>query len=169
MDKSVIKDIGIFKNRLLSLFLQSPELCELLLGAGYTDDDVYGKNEVDDDYGIVYKQIFPYLYIAGTQTEVLPYLCFEADIPAIPYREIKELKITIWCCCHKDCMNYSKNGYLGTRVDIMADMVERQLRESDILGIGKIALNSVTYLNNINDKYYGRQLLFTIPAFKINR
>lgn len=159
MSETIVKDIGLYKNRILSTILQSQDLCEVLL-----NKKTFTESEVD---ALIYKQVFPYLYIDGTQTQVLPYVCVEVDIPRIPTGTIKDMKLIIWCYCHKDCMKYNKKDYSGTRPDIMCDIVERKLRNSDKFGIGKLQLQSVTYLNSINSKYYGRQLIFTIPDFKV--
>lgn len=166
MSAVVLKDIGLIKNRILPLLLNSADILEALLGSGYTEEQVWGKEGDDDDYGIVYRQIFPYLYIDGAQTEALSYLCYEVDVPQIPTGTIKEMKIIIWAYCHRDCMKYSKKGFLGTRADILADAVERELCDYQKFGIGRLHLDSVTYLNSSNTAYYGRQLIFTIPDFK---
>lgn len=163
----VLKDIGLIKNRLLTYLLNSDDVMEILLGKDHTQEQVWGAEENDDDLGIVYKQVFPYLYIDETQTEVLSYLCFEVDIPLVPTGTIKDMKIIIWAYCHKGCMRYSKKDYLGTKADILADAVERSLGNSQKLGIGKPHLDSVTYLNSTNKMYYGRQLVFTVPDFKV--
>ena len=63
-------------------------------------------------------------------------------------------------------MKYSKKGYKGSRTDILADMIERCLCDSDKFGIGKLHLDSVTHIYP-NTKTYGRQMIFTIPDFKI--
>ncbi len=125
----------------------------------YTEDDVEN---------LIYSQIFPYLYVDDTQTEVLSYLCVEVDIPRIPTNTVKDMKLIIWAYCHKNGMRYSKKGYIGTRADILADMVERQLRESDKFGIGKLQLMSCSYFSP-NKEYYGRQLIYNMPDFKISK
>lgn len=158
MSKTVLKDIGIFKTNLLLSFLDSPDICELLLGENYTSDDI-------DD--LVYTQVFPYLYIDETQTEVLPYLCVEVNFRR-QTRTMKTMIITVYAYCHKDCMEYHKDGYSGTRADILADMVERQLQESDKYGIGELTLQSVGYYFP-NNKYYGRQLTFEASDFKFKK
>lgn len=157
---SVLKDAGSYKNKLISAFVNSDEICELLFNKKpYTEDDVEN---------LVYTQIFPYLYVDETQTEVESYICFEVDIPKIPTGTIKDMKLILWIYSHKNCMKYLKEGYLGTRVDILVDMVEKQLRDSDKFGIGKLQLVSCTYFFP-NDKYYGKQLIYNMPDFKINR
>lgn len=157
-DGSILKDMGSYKNTLMSEIINSEEICELLFDKKpYTEDDVEN---------LIYTQLFPYLYIDETQTEVKPYICFEVDIPRIPSHTIKDMKLIIWEYCHKDGMRYSKKGYSGTKVDILADMIERNLRNSEKFGIGKLQLLSCTYFTP-NTKYYGKQLIFTVPDFKI--
>lgn len=158
MNEVVLKDIGVYKNRLVSAILNSNNIIQLLL-----NKDTYSEEEVDD---LMYTQIFPYLYVDGTQIEVLSYLCLEVNVPRIPTTTIKDIQIIIWAYCHKDCMRYSKKGFLGTRADILADMVERELRDSDRFGIGKLRLTSVSHFFP-NNKYYGREMRFTIPDFKV--
>ena len=156
---SILKDMGSYKNTLLSALINSNDICELLFNKKpYSEDDVEK---------LVYTQIFPYLYIDETQTEVMTYLCFEVDMPRIPTSTVKDMKLTIWAYCHKDTMKYSKKGYSGTKVDILADMVESQLRESDKFGIGKLQLLSCNHFSP-NSKYYGKQLIYNIPDFKIS-
>lgn len=158
MDEVVLKDIGVYKNRLVSAILNSNNIIQLLL-----NKDTYSDEEVDD---LMYTQVFPYLYVDGTQTSVLSYLCIEINIPRIPTNTIKDIQIIVLAYCHKDCMKYTKKGYLGTRADILADMVERELRDSDRFGIGKLRLTSVSHFFP-NNKYYGREMRFTIPDFKV--
>lgn len=158
MDEVVLKDIGVYKNRLVSAILNSNNIIQLLL-----NKDTYSDEEVDD---LMYTQIFPYLYVDGTQIEVLSYICLEVNVPRIPTNTIKDIQIIVLAYCHKDCMKYTKKGYLGTRADILADMVERELRDSDRFGIGKLRLTSVSHFFP-NNKYYGREMRFTIPDFKV--
>ena len=90
----------------------------------------------------------------------------EVNIPRIPSHTIKDIQIVMWIYSHKECMSYSKKGYLGTRVDILSDMVTRELFDSNKFGIGKLSLQSVRYLFPSN-KYYGRELIFNTSDFKI--
>lgn len=157
VEESVLKDMGSYKNDLIENLITSLDILELMLGDGYTQEDV-------DD--IIYNQIFPYLYVDDTQTKVKSYLCIEVDIPIIPSGTIKDVQVTIWAYCHKNCMKYIRKNYIGTRADILADMVERKIREFDHMGIGEMHLDSVKYFFP-NTKYYGKQLIFKIPDFKI--
>ena len=155
---TVLKDIGSCKQELLTAFVNNEDICELLFNKkSYTEEDIEN---------LVYSQIFPYLYADETQTESRAYLCFEVDIQKCSSETIKDLKIIIWAYWHKDIMKYHKKGYCGTKVDILADMVERQIRDSYNFGIGKPQLVSVSNFFP-NNKYYGRQLVYDVPDFKI--
>lgn len=72
--ETVIRDIGSYKNHLITLLQDSQDICELMLGENYS-------NEAVDN--MLYDQLFPYLYVDKTQTEVKSYLCLEVDIPRI--------------------------------------------------------------------------------------
>lgn len=157
MAESFLKDIGLYKGRISGQLLDSPEICEVLLGENYTEE------QVDE---LLYSQMFPYLYVDETQTEVLPYICFEVTVPTVPTHTVKCLQLTIWAYCHKECMKYSKKGYSGTRADIMADMVERCLRDSERFGIGKLEFKYTDVFSPAN-KYYGRKVIFYAYDFKL--
>lgn len=155
-----LKDIGTYKTRLMSTILTSSDICELMLGKGFDQDTV------DDD--LMYSYIFPYLYVNDTQIEAKSYICMEVDIPRIANFSVKDMKIIIWCYCHKDkdYMRYSKKGYLGTRADILTDMLDRKLQSSRDFGIGRLQLNSVAYLP-IGNNYYGKQLIYSCSEFNL--
>lgn len=169
MPGTILKDIGFVKNCILPLLLNSDDVMEILLGKGYTQEQVWGYDENEEDHGIVYKQVFPYLYIDETQTKVLSYICFEVDVPRIPTNTIKDTRIIIWAYSHKDSMQCSKRGYLGTKTDILADAVERAIGDSQKFGIGMLHLDSATYIRSPSKMYYGRQLVFSVSDFKIKQ
>lgn len=159
IEETILYDLGKYKDNLISMILSSPDICESLVGHQCTD------NEISD---LVYKQVFPYLYVDDTQTDVLSYICVEANIIRVPTGTIKDIQLHIWCYSHKDCMPYYKDGYSGTRPDILCDMISKLLMDDEArrkFGIGKPTLTSVQYFYPQN-KFYGRQMIYTIPDFK---
>lgn len=158
MNKTMLKDIGLYKNRLISSLLKNSDICDAIVMK-----DSYNETDIDN---LTYTQVFPYLYVDDTQKEVLPYMCIEVNIPRIPTNTIKDVQVIMWVYSHKECMRYSKKGYLGTRVDILSDMITKELMDSDKFGIGKLTLQSVRYIFP-NNKYYGRELIFNTSDFKI--
>lgn len=153
-----LKDIGVYKNRLLTTIMSSEDVCELILGKGYDKTDV--------DEQLIYKHVFPYLYVDETQTEVKTYICMEVSVPRTMDFTYKDMKVDIWCYCHKNIMKYSKKGFLGTRSDILSDMVDRLLNSSNNYGIGRLKLQSCVPLN-ISTNYYGRHLTYGCAEFNI--
>lgn len=158
MNKTVLKDIGLYKNKILSSILNSEEFCKaMLIKKDYTEENV-------DD--LIYTQVFPYLYIDGTQDVVLPYTCFDIRIPRIPNGTIKNMQIVFWIYSHKNCMRYHTDDFSGTRVDILSDMVERILHDNKDFGIGKLNLSYTGYITS-GSNYYGRELIFDVSDFKV--
>lgn len=153
MVKSVCRDLGAYKQSFSSLILNSHECCEVM----NCEEENIGK--------LLYSQIFPYLYVDETQTEVLPFLCFDTTMAKFSTSTTKIINLIVWAYCHKDCMKYSKRGYPGTRVDVMCEIVERLVRTSDDFGIGEPTLE-VADIIFPNAKYYGKKLIFSIADFR---
>lgn len=152
---TVLKDIGIYKNRLLSHFLSNTDFCDVMLQKkDYTDDDIDN---------LMYSQLFPYLYVDGTQTEVMPYVDIEIVMNA-GSGTVKNMLLYVDTFAHKDCMVCNQKGYLGNRCDILADIIERSLHDCKDFGIGRFQLLSVGYLN-VSSDYYGRRMIFSVPDF----
>ena len=157
MDKSILKDIGAYKDKLTALFLGSVPVCKALMDSRYDPQEVPG---------LLYKQIFPWLSLDENETAVLPFLLFDVDIKEVPSSTVKQMRITVEVCCHKDCMAYSLEGFSGTRADILADLAEREIRNSESFGIGCLHLDSSIH-KVYHGKYYGRQLVFSVPDFRL--
>ena len=155
-----LKDIGTYKNRLLTTIVKSDDICELILGKDYD------KTDVDDK--LIYKNVFPYLYVDDTQTTAETYICIEVSVPRTHDFTFKDMKIDVWCYCHKNVMKYSKKGYLGTRADIAGDMIDRLLNSSNNYGLGRLKLISSVPLN-ISATHYGRHMTYTCVEFNIEK
>lgn len=151
----MLKDVGIYKDIIISNLI-SDDILELLLGKNYTEE------QASD---VVYTQIFPYLYVEDVQTKTLPYICMEI-LPEQANAKIKNVTLVIWAYCHKDMMKYKKTGYSGTRADILADMIDRKIRNLDDFGIGRLEFKKSPYFVP-EKKFYGRQLIYSIPDFLV--
>lgn len=154
---SVLKDVGLYKDKIMSHLLKSKDLCKVLLRKDeYTDD------EVDE---LIYNQVFPYLYIDDTQKEVKSFVCFDIDTRVDG--NIKIMTLTSYIYSHKECMKNNLRGYSGTTVDILSDIFERQIGSCiKDFGIGKWDLNS-TWHTFPSNSYYGKSLSFTTSDFKM--
>ena len=155
-----LKDIGTYKNRLLTTIVKSEDICELILGENYDKTDV--------DEKLIYENIFPYLYVDDAQTEAKTYICFEVSVPRTHDFTFKNMTIDIWCYCHKNIMKYSKKGYLGTRADIVGDMIDRLLNSSNNYGLGRLKLESSVPIN-VSKVHYGRHMTYKCVEFNIEK
>ena len=159
MAQSVARDLAFIKSKVISRLLESDEFAEVMLRkTDFTEDE---KNDME------YKQIFDYPYIDGTQEEVMPYVCIETVCRGTN-RTTKSMDLYVWIFVHRNCMKMDKNikSYMGNRADVLADIVERLLRDADDLGIGKPSLDDIGYTVP-QSSYFGRQLKYSIPDFKI--
>ena len=155
-----LKDIGTYKDRIISNIVTSDDICSTILGDKYTGGDASSL--------LVYKNVFPYLYIDDTQTNQESYICVEVDVPRTMDFTYKDMRIIVWCYCHKGIMKYKYNGYRGTRSDILSDMVDRLLNSSNDFGLGRLKLQSCTYFSP-SKEFYGRQLIYSCPEFNIDK
>lgn len=178
MAETIFRDIGVYKNTIISYLLQSPDILEILLGTGYTEEQVIGDDSGKG--GVVYSNIFPYLFVQTTQDVAKSYLCIEVD-PIIDNKNMKKNIITIWAYSHKDIMQYDKEDFIGTRPDILTDMVDRQLRfmikdliekaktNSDTklkIGMGELLPKSPMHIFPATN-FYGRSIVYEAPDFTV--
>ncbi len=158
MAQITLNDIGIYKDRIFYKIIRDKDIGRQLLG------DIYNEETVAVD--LPYHHIYPYLYIDGTQTETKSYICIEIDVPRTSDFTYKDMKVIIWVCTHKDLMKCSVKGYSGTMVDVLSTMIDNLLNSSRNFGIGRLKLESSTYIKP-NNTYYGRQLIYNCSEFNL--
>lgn len=159
MASSVARDLAFIKSKVISRLLESDEFAEVMLRkTDFTEDE---------KYDMEYDQVFDYPYVDGTQDEVKPFVCIET-ICRGTNRTTKSMDLYVWVFVHRNCMKMDKNikSYMGNRADVLADIIERLLRDADDLGIGKPSLDDIGYTVP-QSSYFGRQLKYSIPDFKI--
>lgn len=149
-----------YKQKLMSSIINSPELISLL-------DKRYVVNGecVDVDEGLVYKQIFPFYYIPDTQTEKLSYIILKVDGLGIRNKLYNKAKVCICVISHQDCMKV-ENGR-GTRIDLIAEIIEDMFNGRDDFGFGEMELKT-NIESSINDKHRCRILDFVVEDFNAN-
>ena len=159
MAQSVARDLAYIKATVISRLLKSDEFTKVMLRKeDFTDAE---------RYDMEYKQVFDYPYVDGTQEEVMPFVCVETVCRGTN-RTVKSMNLYIWIFVHRNCMKMDKTctSYGGNRADVLTDIIERLLRDSDDLGIGKPSLDNIDYTAP-QSSYYGRELKYSIPDFKI--
>lgn len=154
-----LRELGLYKHTIFTKIRNSDDIKEILL------DKNYDVNIVDD---LLDEHIFPYLYVPDTQTVAKTYICVDVIVPRVPSIEIKNLKVIIWVFTHKSLIRYAKKGYIGTRTDILSDVLDRLLDTSKEFGIGRLKLEGVDLFNS-EKQYYGRILTYSASDFNVDK
>lgn len=155
-----LKDIRKYKNEVFKKITQNEDIAVLILGSNYD-------KKKDLDNLLMYNNVFPYLYVDDTQTSQTSYVCVEVDVPRTMYYTYKDMKIIIWCYCHKGIMKISDDS-VNTKSDLLAEKVDNLLNSSSDFGLGGLRLQSNTYFIP-GKEYYGRQLIYSCPEFNIDK
>lgn len=141
--------ISSAKNKILS-DLQNDELFLQVLGA----------SEEETEEGLVYKRLFPFYYIYGTQTTVKTYVCIEVDITSVSRNDLYIYPTIIFTVIsHQDDVRLNMAGVSKTRTDYLGEIIDKMYNGFVGLGYGKLKLMS-NKAGSIDTTYRYRQLVF---------
>jgi len=159
--KKSIADRGKFKKEIHSALYKSDEIKEMLLG------DVSGLS-ASDIQKLFKEHVKSHLFIDDTIKEAGTYIFYDVRIPKV-YSQTKQMMVYMYLICHRSLLeNYSKEGYYGDRIDILAQMVEDVLvankETSNKFGIGELSLDSLDIYNA--SRFYGCILTLSVPTFR---
>lgn len=163
----MLKELGDYKNRLWSLFVNNDNICKLIFGQNYID-------EVDDLDTESDKYMIPHLYVPDTITQTKSYIMYETYCKGTN-GQTKTMQIVIQAICHKDIVKYVEkpSGYSGLRYDVLAEFIEEILcpedraKKNEIIkkfGIGGFELKSADIF--LTKDFIGRTLTFIVPDFR---
>ena len=152
---------GKFKNEINSALYKNADIIELLLG----DTSGKPKSEIRKEFKNYVKS---HLFIDDTITEAKTFIFYDVVFPSLT-NNIKMCQVVMYLICSRDILeDYTKDGYYGDRIDVLAQMVEDTLindeETANSFGIGKLRLDSVDIYNAT--RFYGCVLHFDVPAFR---
>lgn len=153
---------GRFKKEINAALYKSEEIRDLLLG------DTSGMTPAMIQKAFK-EHVKSHLFIDDTITDATTYIFYDISIPEI-HPETKTCNILMYLICARDILdNYSREGYVGDRIDILAQMVEDALVEdkevAEKFGIGgNLDFDSIGIYNST--RYYGCVLSFVVPTFR---
>lgn len=160
MGKINIKELGIYKTRILNALLKSDDIKDLILG---DNCDVNTKESLFE----FKSHVNSHLFIDDTIKDTSTYIFFDVILPKMR-PQVKSIQIYIYAICHRDILeNYTKEKYYGNRADILSEMIEETLLDEDIVkefGIGDLELDNVDIYNS--STFYGRILTFSVNNFR---
>ena len=137
-----------WKNRILSDLQNDEEFLDVL---GTTEE------ERED---LIYHRIFPHYYIPDTIQDVTSYIMLEIDIKSLSRTLIYSYPIiTFTVLVHQDDMKLNIPGVSATRMDYLAELLDRKYNGAKDFGVGVLELKT-SIAGNLDSKYRYRQLVF---------
>lgn len=154
------KERGIYKTRILNAFLQSDNIKDIIIG----DTNGMSKKEVITKFK---NHVNSHLFIDDTIKDTSTYIFFDVIMPRLR-PQVKSIQLLVYAICHRDILdNYTKEGYYGNRTDILSEMIEDTLLNSEIVkkfGIGDLELDNVDIYNSTT--FYGCIMSFEAKNFR---
>lgn len=160
----MLREMGVFKNRIAPALYKDEPLRLLLLG------DTYAQKYTSESAvrKALKSHIFSHLFVDDVITETQSYIFYDIDVPR-SYQSSKDVRIIMYGLCHKDILeSYQSSEYPGNRVDALSQIIEQIILNPATIrdfGIGKINLDTVSLYRN-EKKFYGKILEFVVPNFR---
>ena len=139
------------KDRVIELVLSSQKVVDLI------GDSTYKIAPAPD---LLYKKVYPFIYIPDTIDSASAIVCVEANIISVKTDTVCDVELTIATMCHCDIMRTD----FGTRIDALADEIDDLINHSREFGIGRI-VPSARYPTDYtlpNYNYVCRKVKYTI-------
>ena len=152
---------GKYKKEIHTALYKSKDIRELLLG------DTTGKSS-SEIQKLFKNHVKSHLFIDDTIEDADTFIFYDIDMPSL-HTNIKNCIVVMYLICHRDILEtYSKEGFYGDRIDILAQMVEDALiNDEDVsnkFGIGQLTLDSIGIYNA--SRFYGCVLTLSVPNFR---
>jgi hypothetical protein len=138
------------------------------------DDEIInalGLNPDEDPDNLVWKRIYPHLWIPQTETDVKSYLLVEINVPerrtrygATSNPVYVHPVIYFYVLVHQEDMKLNLAGESGTRMDYLAELIENKYEGRRGFGLGQLTLKS-NVASSINTTYRLRVLVFEAVDF----
>lgn len=130
------QEIINYKTTAISAIVNTPEIVRAI------DPNYIGNGE-----GLIYKNIFPYGYIPETVEEAKCYILITVDMPHVWSESsylFRKVVVSFYIVCHQRLM---QTDYGGTRIDYIAEELEKLFGGSSDFGFGEMELISSTEEN----------------------
>jgi len=151
---------GKFKQEIHLALYKNPEIRELLLG----DTNGMSAIQMREEFK---KHVKSHLFVEDTMTDADSYIFYDVKFPVLK-PQVKHCAVLMYVICQRDTLdNYTKEGYIGNRADILAQMIEDTLLDEETarsFGIGELSLDSVDIYGS--ERFYGCILNFSVPNFR---
>jgi len=149
----VIISISKYKMALLSEIYKNPKIVEAI--ASQQDGVI-----PDEPDSLMYKNLFPYLRIPGTEKDTDTYVLLKVDKDRVNRnnRVYSRYQTTMWALAHQDRMQMDAR-FNATRIDYIAEELTRMFHGQQRFGFSKFELISDMEVI-LDTKYLYRELVF---------
>ena len=135
--KKTTRERGLFKQEIHAALFKNKDICEMLLG----DTTSMSKTKIMTEFK---KHVKSHLFIEDTVMDAEMFIYYDVVMPNLR-SNIKDCRVVMYLICHRDILDngYTKEGYVGDRVDILSQMVEETLLDESVVnnfGIGELSL-----------------------------
>lgn len=170
--------VGAYKDELLKELRNNPDFQRALLG--YELDSKLTPKQVKESFK---ECVFDHAFVPGTTVEEHIFVCMEIICPYADAVTWKDLYIYIYVFTPKmsvqwdeydqdemeTCLTLEQRGYIGNKIDMVVDIIDRRINGFENLSLGKIRLapRDGMQIFSYVDGYYGKQLTYTATDFNL--
>lgn len=175
--------VGMYKERLLHELMQDEDFHTALQGV-LDDNKENAPESFDAEDQELFKSfkesVYDYAFVPGTTNVKNIFVCMEITCPYADAVTWKDLYIHVYVFTPKmsvawsDAESTTRNalitkGYVGNKIDMVVDIVDRKLNGFKDLALGSIRLAPREGMQVFSyiDGYYGKQLTYTATDFNI--
>lgn len=143
------------KDRVIELILSDQTVVDLIA------DDEYKTAPAP---GLMYRRVFPFLYIPETVDRASTLVCVEGNIINMRSDSVATVELIISVMCHADAMRTD----FGNRIDALADAIDDLINHTRQNGIGKVIPQQSRYPTRTYLPNYGlvaREVKYEVSNF----
>lgn len=151
-------DLSSYKHNLLRDICNCESIVEFI-------DSQNPSVDKEDNFSLIYQNVFPYLRIPSTQTKADAYVLLGVSKVNVNRHNhaYHDIEIVIWCLAHQERMQVK--GKNGTRIDLLSNEVERLLEGTTKYGFNRLELISSKEIV-LDPIYLYRDLIFRTNDLK---
>ena len=170
--------VGAYKDQLLTELRNNKDFQLALLGTELSQD--LTPNQIKKSFK---ECVFDYAFTPGTTTDEHIFVCMEVTCPYAEAVTWKDLYIHIYVFTPKMSVQWDmtqsdeknayygllERGYIGNKIDMVVDIIDRNINGFEHLALGKIRLAPREGMQVFSyiDGYYGKQLIYSATDFNL--
>ena len=154
-----LEDFYDYKNKFMEHILTNEKIVSLLSEKDEDGNDIY---TLENSRELMYKQVFPFLYVPETIHDGCTYVCCDVDVQEAPDKTFYEAVIYVWVFAHRSRLRLP-NGE-GVRTDKICSEIAKTINGSREYGLGELDFYMTKRFAPVSD-YDGKQMFFYATEF----